>query len=391
MEIYILDSLYRRIEVVETFESMIWTERFSAKGDFQLDVHSNLANRKRFVPGVRLAILESYRVMTILTVDDDTSAEGVRILKIEGLSLEDVLEQRLAMAALTDLETDPKWILQGTPKEIATQMFHDICVTGILNAGDIISGVNEINIFPADTIPEPTEEIIYLVDPMSLYKSTKDLCDIYFMGFRLVRDHDTTLLYYDIYMGCDRTTQQTTLPAVIFSADLENLHSTRKLTSSAAYKNVAYVVSPVGHEIVYPDNVDPSVAGFERRVLFVKADDITDVVPADATAKMIQRGKEELAKNRQFVVLDGEVAQNSQYVYGVDYNLGDLVILEDDDGATAQMQVTEQIFVSDKAGDRAYPTLSVNEFITPGTWLDSDPDLEWEDLDASPDTWADQP
>lgn len=391
MELYILDSLYRRVEVVENFASLIWTERFASKGELELHVHSNIENRNRFVPGVKLAIHESYRVMTVDTIDDDTDAEGVRLLKVTGVSLEDVLEQRAALGALTDLTTDPKWVLEGTPRDIATQMFHDICVTGILDAGDVITGVTELNIFPADTIEEPTEEIIYIVDPITLYKATKDLCDAYFMGFRLVRDHDTTILYYDVYMGCDRTVQQSTLPAVIFSPDLENLHGTRKLMSAASYRNVAYVISPVGHEVVYLEGIDSSIEGFERRVLLIKADDITDVVPADATAKMIQRGREELAKNRQFIVLDGEVAQASQYVYGVDYNLGDLVTLQDDDGATAQMQVTEQIFVSDREGDRSYPTLAMNAFVTPGTWLATDPDLEWADLSADPDTWADQP
>jgi len=392
MEIYILDSLRRRVEVVENYESFIWTERFSAKGDFELVVISNLENRNRFVPELRLAISESYRVMVVKTIDDQTDDDGKRTLKVTGFSLEEILEQRAALAALTDLTTDPKWELTGTPKEIATQMFHDICVTGILNVGDIISGVTELNIFPPDSIPEYTDDILYIVDPTTLYQAIKSLCDAYFMGFRLVRDHDTTLLYFDVYQGVDRSLQQSTVPAVIFDPDLENLHSTSKLMSSALYKNVAYVMSPVGHEVVYLDGVDSSVEGFDRRVLLVKADDITDGVPADATAKMIQKGREELAKQRQFIALDGEVSQNSQYIYGSHYNLGDLVTIIDDDGATAQMQVTEYIFVSDREGDRSYPTLAIYQFVTPGSWLAVEPpDLEWFDLDASSTHWADQP
>lgn len=391
MDIEILDSLNRRVEVVDDFISLMWTERFKDRGDFELHTHPTLANRRRFVDGARLSIRDSYRVMVVDTVEEKTDNEGSRTLRVTGFSLEDILEHRLAMAALTDLETDPQWILTGTPKEIATQMFHDICVTGTLNAGDIIDGVTELNIFPVDTIPEPTDEIVYVVDPQSLYQAIKKLCDLYLMGFRLIRDHDTTNLYFDVYMGCDRTTEQSTLPAVIFSQDLENLHGTSKLSTSASFKNVAYVVSPVGHEVVYPSGVDPLVEGFERRVLLVKADDITDVVPADATAKMVQRGLEELAKNRAFVGLDGEVASNSQFLYESHYRLGDLVTQRDEDGTTAQMQVTEQIFASDAEGDRAYPTLTINTIITPGAWVDMDPDLEWVDLDADDTTWDEMP
>jgi len=391
VDINVLDTLYRRVAVVDDHISLVWTERFASVGDFELHVVSNLQNRHRFIEGIRLAIPQSYRVMTIDTVEEAINDEGERILIVKGFSLEDILKHRVAMADLTDLTTDPQWILTGLPKAVAEQMFHDICVTGILDPDDIIAGVNEINIFPADTIDEPPDSITYVVDPQDLYTAIKKLCDAYFMGFRLVRDQDTTQLYFDVYMGVDRSTQQTTHAAVIFSPDLENLHSTRKLSSVAQYKNVAYVVSPVGHEIVFATDVDPTVEGFERRVLLVKADDITDGVPATATAKMIQRGLEELSKNRAFIVLDGEVAQQSQYTYGTDYNLGDVVTLEDDDGATAQMQVVEQIFASDQEGDRSYPTLAINAFITPGSWLAVDPDLEWFDLDADSTHWADQP
>jgi len=328
--------------------------------------------------------------MTVETIEDSTDDEGRRILKMKGPSFESVLKQRLAMLSLTSLTTAPKWIITGLPKVIATKLFHDICVTGTLHTGDIISGVVEGSIFPVDTIGAPTVSVTYSIDPKDLYTALKDLCDAYAMGFRLVRDLDTSILYFDVYMGSDRTTQQTTLPAVVFSPDLDNLRSTNKVVTTALYKNVAYVVSPVGHEVVYPDDVDPSVAGFERRVLFVKADDITDGVPATATTKMIQRGKEELSKNRRFTALDGELTQKNQYVYGTHYNLGDLVELRDDDGTTSQMQVTEQIFVSDKEGDRKYPTLSVNLFITPGSWIAWDYSQVWSEVDLS-EHWADQP
>ena len=390
MEVHILDSLYRPVTVVDKFVSLIWTERFSAWGDFELDLFATLENHTRFTPGVRLAIPESYRVMTVETVENSTDADGNQILKVTGRSLEAILDSRLAMADLTDLVTDPKWIVTGLPQAIATQLFHDICVTGILDAGDIISGVTEDSIFPDDTIAAPTDEITYSIDPQTLYAAEKTLCESFGMGFRLVRDPNTYGLYFDIYMGSDRTTSQTGLAAVVFSPDLENLKDTKSITSISTYKNVAYVVSKVGHEIVFPDDVDPSVAGFERNVLFVDASSIDDPDPDVASAQMIQLGKDELSKNRQYTVLDGELAQTSGYLYGTGYNLGDLVELRDGTGTTTIMQVTEQIFACDKEGTRSYPTLTVNLFITPGSWLAWDFSEAWDDVDDSTH-WDDLP
>lgn len=391
MEVYILDDLYRRTEVVDRFESLIWTERFSAYGDFELILHSTFQNRARFAPGVRLAITESYRVMTVETVEDTTDAEGRQFLTVKGPSLEEILEDRVARDVLSDLTADLKWVLTGTPTEIARQIFHDICVTGVLDLGDIIPMVDEgSEIFPDDTIGEPPDTITYEIEPMTVYQAIKQLVDLYDIGFRLIRNLDTGQLYFDVYMGIDRTSAQTSYAAVVFSPDLENLQNTTELTTIALYKNVAYVFSPVGHEIVYPLDIDPEIEGFERKVLLVRADDITDVDPGDASDKMIQRGLEELSKHRKFSAFDGEINHLSEYKYGTHYNLGDLVELRNSDGFTNTMQVTEQIFVSDKEGERSYPTLTINQFILPGTWLAWDYNQVWEDLGLT-EYWEDQP
>lgn len=390
MEVYILDSLYRRTEVVDRFESLIWTERFSAWGDVELHVQPTLQNRTRFTPGVLLALNESYRVMKVETTEDTVDPEGKQILKVKGRTLEAILERRLAMAALTDLTTDPKWIITDQPADIARQLFHDICVLGNLDAGDIIAEIVEDSIFPVDTISEPSDTVTYMIDPKSLYTAIKDICDAYGMGFRMVRDPNTWIIYWDVYMGSDRTTSQAVVPAVIFSPALDNVKDTTLLTTIALYRNVAYVVSPVGNEVVYDTDVDPSVAGFERSVLFVRADDITDPDGPTASAQMVQRGREELAKNRRFIFFDGEIAQRSQYVYGVDYNVGDLVELRNDSGSVVHMQVTEQIFVSDSEGDRSFPTLAQNLFITPGSWDSVLATLVWDDVDAGL-VWDDAP
>lgn len=387
MDIFILDSLYRRNQVVDKFQSLIWTERFSAAGDFELQLHSSYANRTTFVEGTRLAINESRRVMQIETVEDGLDDEGREILKVTGYSLESILNNRLALAAMGDTTTYPKWTLTGTPKVIATKMFHDICVTGVLNAGDIIPLIHEGSLFPVDTIDAPSDSITYEVEPKALYTALKDLCDMYLMGFRLVRNYDLSQLWFDIYMGSDRTSHQTDYPAVVFSAGLDNLKNTSELRSTAVYKNVAYVVSPVGSQVVYAAGGDPTMNGFDRRVLLVNATDITDTDPVSATAAMIRRGNEELAKNRQLSAFDGEISQRSSYIYGVDYNLGDLVEMRNADGFSNNMQVTEQIIVSDENGDRSYPTLSLTSFVTPGSWSSLPADKHWADFTT--EHWAD--
>jgi hypothetical protein len=384
MEVYVLDSLYRRTAVVDNHNSLIWTERFVDVGDFKLEINSTLASRNLFRSGTRLALSDSYRLMVVENVEDGTDVEGRNILTVSGQSLEEVLDDRVARGTLGDLTATPKWVLTGTPGDIMRQIFHDICVTGILDAGDVIAGVTEgSGLFPTDTIVEPADSITIEIDPTTVLQALKEIGAQYGLGFRLVWDAITSNLYFDVYAGCDRTASQNTLPAVIFSPELDNLQNTKELTSVALFKNVAYVFSPVGHEVVYPLDVDPSIAGFERRVLLVKADDITDTDAPTASAKMIQRGLNELAKNRKVQAFDGEISQYSQYVYGRDYQLGDLLEQRNSDGVANQMQVTEQIFVSDQEGERSYPTLTLTKFITPGSWSAWDPNEHWAEVDPA--------
>jgi hypothetical protein len=388
VELYSLDSLFRRQEIINQYESLVWAERMRAFGDFKLKVHPTAANKARFVEGLRLASDFSKRVMTIETVEDAEDESGKRFLMIQGRSIEALLMDRLARPNLDDLTETPKWILTGTPGEIVRQIFHDICVTGLLDTADIIPFVIEGSISPADTLPEPTDEITVELEPMSVYDAIADICTKYDMGFRLLRDGDTSQLYWDVYMGSNRTSSQTDLEAVIFSPDLDNLHSTRELSTIAIYKNVCYVLSPVGVEIVYALDVDPSTEGFERKVMWVKADDITD--PLTAVAQMQQMGKEALSQHRQLRAFDGEIDPQSRYKYQEHFWIGDLVEQRSETGAANNMQVTEQIFISDQEGERSFPTLTLNKFITPGSWEDWRYNVDWDDMDDT-EFWDTQP
>lgn len=389
MEIYTLDPLLRREFVHDKFESLIWTERFKQYGDFQLDTVSTPENRSLFTPGTLLAMNNSYRVMRVESLEDDTDDDGRRMLSVKGRSIEAMLYDRVAKQSLDDLTTSPKWTITDTPAAVARKLFHDICVTGVLDPGDVIPFINEGSTFlPSSTYPEPIDPITVDLDPQALYDAIYNICDVWNLGFRLIRQFDTSKLWFDIYTGTDRTSAQSIVPAVVFTPELDNLQNIKELKSIDQYKNVAYVYSPAGFQMVYPVDVDPEVDGFERHVLTVNATDITSDNP-DVTAALIQRGNEELAKARMIQSLDGEIAQTSQFKYGTHYNLGDVVEMRNIDGNTNNMRVTEQIFAQDSEGERSYPTLDLNVFINTGSWLSWLNKKMWSEL--GDEEWADQP
>lgn len=385
MEVYILDSLLRRTEVFDKFESMVWTERWQAFGDFELDLNSTLENRSQFTPGTRIAINESYRVMTVKSVEDKTDEEGKKLLKVTGSSLEQILDDRVAKNLMANTTLDPKWVLTDTPGNVVRTMFDHICRLGGLHPDDVIPFLQPGTIFPIDTIPESTTPIVWEQVPASLYSAVQEVCTLYDLGFRLVRNFDTSQLYFDVYTGNDRTSQQSILDPVIFAVNLDNLQNTTEFSTIDQSKNVAYVFSEDGFAEVYGDNVDPDITGFERRAMLVSTTVPEDVV--DVEDFLIQAGTQELRKHRALSVFEGELNQRGEYMYGRDYGLGDICELRNQDGVVTYKRIGEQIFVSDAEGDRSYPGLIMDLFAGTNVWLAwNNSDLVWEDMTT--EVWA---
>jgi hypothetical protein len=387
MELYTLDSLLRRDQVVDRFESLIWTERFAEIGDFDLVIESTRETRNLFKKGVKLASNRSYRGMTVETLEDTTDDDGRAMLRVKGRSFEAILEDRVAKNTLANLTTEPEWVVSGWPRDVANHVFNEICRNGDLDLKDKIPFLQPGTIFPTGTIPEPSTPISVKLPIQTVYEAVRGICTGYDLGFRLIRQFDTSKIYFDIYTGNDLTTRQNVRTPVIFSTALDNLQNTKEFSTIQRAKNVAYVFSEAGSAVVYPADVDPSVEGFERRVLLVKAD--IKVGESDIPGKLQQKGLTELFKTRTFTAFDGELNQNSSYIYGVDYDLGDVVEMRNVDNVVSYKRVTEQIFVHDGEGERAYPTVSMDMFLSTNTWLSQLSTKNWTDF-GTVEYWQDQ-
>lgn len=413
MEIYILDKLLRPVDVVDEFFSILWSERYSEMGDFELVVSSTPNNRRRFVGDTWLTVTNSKAIMAIDSIEemvDETRGLVLRIKGKDGLSL---LEKRSALnTSLIDPEVIlPNWSLTGwTAAEIARVMFWSICVEGEVSSADIIpfmqwggGAIDEgPSLYPESTIPEPPENISWEQKPDTLYNAIKGICTTYDLGFRLYKDPNSSKLYFNIYAGSDRTSAQTTLMPVIFSPDTDSLNNTNELTDLTKNYNAIRVIYPYKNlaendvtatVMVTDPNVssDPNFGGLDRKVKILMVSSIPeDVEPVDWLDYLWILGWQELMNSRPVGVFDGEVdLNNTQYVFERDYFLGDLVEVRSSTGGTAFMRVEEHIRAEDGSGERSYPSLVTKEYINPGTWASWKYDVEWTAM-GSGEFWDNQ-
>lgn len=388
MDVFVLDDYLVRDSALDSYFSCIWSERVASLGDFELDVPNTPEMKSLLSIGKHLGINESKRVMTIETHDTKVDDQGRNVLTVSGRSLEAILTERVAWNnATAGSSTNPKWVVTGTPAAAARYIFNQICVVGVLSASDIIPFYNAGTTYPTDTIVEFPDPVVFELEIGSVYDRIKDICDQYKMGFRLYKGLDTSKLYFNIYQGNDRTTQQNVLDPVVFSPSLDNLSKIQEFTSIENLRNVAFVYSKTKSIFVYAEGSDSSTAGLNRRVLYVDATSVEETTEPNLTKILTQKGNEALAKYRSITAFDGEISQADQYTYGVHYELGDLVEMQSGNGITNNMRVTEQIFVADENGSRSYPTLSVDLIITTGSWLGWDANEEWA---SATGTWFEQ-
>lgn len=384
MEFYVLDDLLRRVEVIDRFESLIWTERYSSAGDFELVLNSSSAARNLLSEGQKVAVNESRRVMTIETIEDKDDSDGRSLLSVKGPSIEDVMDDRATRNPIGN-GAMPDLTITDTPANVMNALFQMVCVNNP-NVLDRIPFYTPGNLFPLDTNPYPINTVAVSVGNTSVLSALKQIADGYGLGFRLYRGYDDSKLYFNVYSGSNRTSSQDDVDPVIFSQALGTIDEINELTSIADYKNVAYVFAPNGSAIV-SDNGSESAGGFDRRVLVVDANDIDLEAGVDLQNALKIRGVEELAKQDGVRAVDGQAPQNSKYKYGIHYQLGDVVELRNRYNTVTNMRVTEQIFVSDEQGDRSYPTLAAESFITAGAWFSLDSTLVWDDFGDK--TWND--
>jgi Siphovirus ReqiPepy6 Gp37-like protein len=388
MQVYILNSSLLRTDIIEQYESMIWTERYQAFGDFQLDIDPNLADAQLFLEGTYLMIDKSDRVMYIDSVFQKKTDDGTRVLEVKGKSLEATMMGRPNNYAAigTGAAPTPLVLGPGLPAALMRDLFDDCCRNNTVVTTDNMTPFIQPDAYSSiGRIAEPATTVTIQTDIDTLYNTLKSIADVYNLGFRIRRPLDDSKIYFEVYTGFDRTASQTARDAVVFSSALDSLTDTTDLRTAENFKNVAYVFAPNGSRIVYANGGGVGTTSLEKKILIVSASDIDDGAGATLQTKLEQRGLEELAKSTVLLGFDGKVPQNSAYVYGTHYFLGDLVEKRSDKGTISQMLVTEQIFVSDKEGERAYPTLTLKSTITAGSWDAVAPARTWDSYTT--ETW----
>lgn len=366
MELRILDGDYQPQTVIDMYDSLIWTERYTKSGDFQLVASPSLRNIIYEDTLLGLPDSESDEVMLV----ENVLLEEGR-LKFTGRTItEPVLNGRIFRK--TGKHEDRYWNFTGRADEAITFVVRDMCQPGPWVAGYSAVGINVAEQVITDLqVDDPAMIGVareFAVPYGQVYDVIQPIAETDQVGIKMFRYGGG--LRFKTYHG-------NTLDNVVFSPDMDNLKGLTDLRSVASLKQIAYAFVPSN-----PDNlayavdgvtpIPPGVAisdeGYQvnsmfRRALMVFADDITtDQIGGDRTKlqnMLNQRARDALANNNYIKAVDGEIIPQD-FDYISDYQLGDVVKLKSLWGTQADARITEYIRTMDNQGVyRAYPTVSV--------------------------------
>lgn len=352
MEIYTLDAAYSRTAIVDQFDSLIWTERYSDLSDFILVVKDTAANRSQFRDGVFLTHNLTDRMMVVESQLREVTDLGLHTLKIQGRGFESLLKNR-TVTPFPIGTTTWKSAAPATLGWVATRMVsHHLVLGEGLMAEDVVP-----EMYTADTT-EGTELVSVAVELGDMFDRVKSLCDSGKLGFRIQLLPTSPKLRFNVYKGRD-------LRHVVFSSTLDSLTSESHLHDIKDYKNLAYVWGKDAKEskVVAAPGLSVYRTGIMRRVLHVDAGDID---PAESTAavyddQLKQRGLEALAEFNKVDIFDAQLTGLDPYEYRYTYSLGDVVTMLDANNRKHTAVITEYIWSWDGNGLKAYPTFTATD------------------------------
>ena len=230
MDVVILNTSLETVKVIDTFESFIWTERFSEYGDFELYLPMEPDVFDYIKQGYYVTIKDSDRVMIIETISVESNSEDGTRLEVSGRSLESILERRIIWK-----QTALSGNFQNGVKKLLDE--------NLISPTDVQRKVEQFYFSSSTDAAITNLTISAQFTGDNLYDAIKKLCDFRNIGFKVTLGtvHGNDRFVFELYTGVDRSYEQLTNPYVIFAPSYENLLNSDYLESDKNLKTVTLV------------------------------------------------------------------------------------------------------------------------------------------------------
>lgn len=349
----VLDGAFETVGVVEGHESLIWTERFLPAGDFEIKTALTQANVNLFTVDRYLWSPVSDVLMIIEDLEMETDEDERDVLLVSGRCLKSILDRRIVWGSAS---------LNGN---LQTEI-HRILLENVVAAGNPLRRIPQLTLRMSSDPVITGMRIQANYVGATVFAVVMDVCTAYDIGWRIFFDEDISKFVFELYAGADRSDRQTQNAWVTLSPNLDNLEGSRYFRSRRPLKNFT-LAGGEGKDVdrKYTEvNLDSSLSGLQRREMFTDASNLSSkqddvqLTIEEYMAQLRQRGLSALKDNPEQVTFDGRIPKKSKMAINVDFFLGDILGIEDQNGMVGASRVTEYIRSQDLTTQEEYPTLT---------------------------------
>lgn len=376
-EVYLLDENRNRIYIIDNYNSLIWANRYRTLGDCELAIGASAELLEMFKNSTYIARDDDDMVCRIEKVQITTDIENGDQLIVTGYDIKKILGQRVVWTQTN---------FNGLVEDYLRQLVNENVINPKIKA-------REIDNFILDEKANFTETITQQVTYDNLRTKIEDTIAEYGWGYKLYLNDDKKFTF-KLYKGEDKTSN------VVFSEDYENLATTDYTEDMSDITNVALVAGE-GEGADRLTSVTGSYSGLSRYELYVDAKELSKTVDygelkiqypngkevqisgityyqvdgvniaiitatsTEVTARLTDnfyndnlnsKGVESLAEHKVKKEFTGSIEPSLTFVYKQDYNLGDIVTIENKYGVSIDARITEIIEVNNNDGYSIEPT-----------------------------------
>ena len=357
-DIYVLNQSLTPVDIIDDYESLIWTPRYFEPGDFEIYTKASEKTLSLLRLDNYVARPDSDMVGIIETVRIESNPDTGDHIIAKGRDLSSLLDRRIVWT-----QTNIDDTVENGVRRLLTENFISPTLSD-----------RKMENFVLGASQGFTETMSAQYTGDNVLEVVSNLCKQNGYGFKVILNDEKNFEFH-MYRGTNRSYNQRINPFIVFSPEFENIVSSDYVHDRSTLKNACNVAGE-GEGIFRKTYGVGSVSGLNRREMFVDANDISSELEGGSTLSaeqydnlLIQRGMENLAENVETVSFEGEVESVRQDVFGRDYFLGDIVTVKNSYGVTEHPRVIEVIQSHDQNGLLTIPAFSYMEINTGENYL----------------------
>ena len=328
---------------VDNYLSFSYLRKFHTYGEFQLVTNKEVQNADKLIINNLIMLgADRYKTGIIRHKEIKTGEQGEEILTVRGYTLGVIVGQRITIppdGLAYDIQESSgeavmKHYVRRNGLDIPRMEFSNFAIAPNQNRGETIKWQSRFK-----NLAEELEQISRLTN----------------LGWQIYLDFDLKRWIFDIYNGRDFSAGQNINPPVIFSPEFDNVKSQEYVDSLIGYGNYVIVAGQgegADREIVM---LGDDATGLDRHVIFVDARDVENAEDLSV------RGGVKLGEHQKNISLQSEVLPHGPFQYQKDWDLGDIVTVQNKDwNITMDTRITEVEEIYEAGGFKLNVTFGNN-------------------------------